>query len=58
MTPQPAVVSEAECPWEGSTDPGLQRRRPVRWRLLAGAERTPSHSLTVGSCEITYPYDE
>jgi mannose-6-phosphate isomerase-like protein (cupin superfamily) len=52
MTPEPAVVREAECPWEGRTDPALQRHGAVRWRLLVGAERTPSRGLTVGTCEI------
>ncbi|HEV8673982.1 MAG TPA: cupin domain-containing protein [Methylomirabilota bacterium] len=52
MSVRPAVVREAECPWEGWTDPALHAKSPIRWKLLVGAERTPSRSLTVGTCEI------
>jgi mannose-6-phosphate isomerase-like protein (cupin superfamily) len=52
MNPRPAVVREADCPWEGWTDPALHAKSPVRWKLLVGGERTPSEALTVGTCEI------
>jgi mannose-6-phosphate isomerase-like protein (cupin superfamily) len=52
MNPRPAVVREADCPWEGWTDPTLQAKSPVRWKLLVDGERTPSAALTVGTCEI------
>ncbi len=49
---RPAAVREADCAWEGWADPALRAKSPVRWRLLVGAERTPSRHLTVGTCEI------
>jgi mannose-6-phosphate isomerase-like protein (cupin superfamily) len=50
--PRPAVVREAECPWEGWTDPAIHAKSPIRWKLLVGGERTASRGLTVGTCEI------
>ena len=49
---RPAVVREADRAWESWTDPVLHAKSPVRWKLLVGAERTPSRALTVGICEI------
>jgi mannose-6-phosphate isomerase-like protein (cupin superfamily) len=46
------AVREADCPWESWDDATLTARSPVRWRLLVGAERTPSRALTVGIAEI------
>jgi mannose-6-phosphate isomerase-like protein (cupin superfamily) len=51
-TLKPAVVKEVETPWESRTDPELRAKSPTRWRLLVGAERTPSKGLTVGVAEI------
>ncbi len=50
--PRPTVIREADCPWEGWTDPAVHAKSPIRWKLLVGAERTPSKGLTVGTCEI------
>ena len=50
--PRPAAVREAECPWEGWTDPAIHAKSPIRWKLLVGGERTASRGLTVGTCEI------
>lgn len=52
MSARPAVVQEAECPWESWADPALHAKSPIRWKLLVGGERTPSKALTVGTCEI------
>jgi len=49
---RPAVVREADCPWEGWADPAVHAKSPIRWKLLVGGERTPSRALTVGTCEI------
>jgi mannose-6-phosphate isomerase-like protein (cupin superfamily) len=49
---RPTVVREDDCPWQSSTDPAGRARSLVRWKLLVGAERTPSRGLTVGTCEI------
>lgn len=50
--PRPAVVREADCPWEGWADPALRARSPIRWKLLVGGERTSSRALTVGIGEL------
>ena len=54
MSPEvrPAVVFEGDLAWEGWTDPVVHAKSPVCWKLLVGAERTPSRGLTVGTCEI------
>ncbi len=49
---RPAVVREADCPWQEWTDPTVQAESPIRWKLLVGGERTPSRALTLGTCEI------
>lgn len=49
---RPAVVREADLPWESWTDPVIRAKSPIRWKLLVGGERTPSRHLTVGTCEI------
>ena len=49
---RPAVVREGDLAWEGWTDPLVRAKSPVRWKLLVGAERTPSLGLTVGTCEV------
>jgi mannose-6-phosphate isomerase-like protein (cupin superfamily) len=53
VTPaRPAVVREAEAPWEGAVDPALHALSPARWKRLVDGERTGSRALTVGTCEI------
>ena len=49
---QATAVREAEVPWESRADPELRAKSPTRWRLLVGAEQTPSRGLTVGVAEI------
>jgi mannose-6-phosphate isomerase-like protein (cupin superfamily) len=49
---RPAVVREADLPWESWDDPAVRAKSPIRWKLLVGGERTPSRDLTVGVCEI------
>ena len=49
---RPAVIREADCPWESRTDPALAAASATRWKRLVDADLTPSRGLTVGTCEI------
>jgi mannose-6-phosphate isomerase-like protein (cupin superfamily) len=49
---RPVAVREDACPSDGFDDPAVRARSPVHWKLLVGAERTPSRGLTMGTCEV------
>ena len=46
---QPYVVHESDCPVE---DWSAKGRHGMTWRTLLSADRTPTHSLTIGVAEI------